>query len=81
MRIMAIGAMTVLLLAAAACGRDDTRRAAEDDAPPVPAPAVTTDRLESPTLVAVKRRGRLNCGVHQGLVGFAHTDNRGQWRG
>ncbi|WP_395941974.1 transporter substrate-binding domain-containing protein, partial [Brevundimonas aurantiaca] len=78
---MAIGAMTVLLLAAAACGRDDARRAAEDDAPPVPAPTVTTDRPESPTLAAVKRRGRLNCGVHQGLVGFAHTDNRGQWRG
>ncbi|HBI19878.1 MAG TPA: amino acid ABC transporter substrate-binding protein, partial [Brevundimonas sp.] len=23
----------------------------------------------------------MNCGVHQGLVGFAYTDNRGQWRG
>jgi general L-amino acid transport system substrate-binding protein len=23
----------------------------------------------------------LNCGVHEGLVGFAYTDNRGAWRG
>ena len=36
---------------------------------------------ESPTLIAIKQRGRLNCGVHQGLVGFAYTDNRGAWRG
>lgn len=35
----------------------------------------------SPTLTAIKRRGRLNCGVHEGLVGFAYTDNRGEWRG
>ena len=34
-----------------------------------------------PTLAAIKRRGRLICGVNQGLVGFAYTDNRGRWRG
>jgi general L-amino acid transport system substrate-binding protein len=37
--------------------------------------------FNSPTLQAIKRRGRLNCGVHEGLIGFAYTDNRGQWRG
>lgn len=37
--------------------------------------------LTSPTLARVKVRGRLNCGVHEGLMGFAYTDNRGNWRG
>ncbi|RZJ00617.1 MAG: amino acid ABC transporter substrate-binding protein [Brevundimonas sp.] len=37
--------------------------------------------FDSPTLRAVRQRGRLNCGVHEGLVGFAYTDNRGEWRG
>ncbi|MDZ4362561.1 transporter substrate-binding domain-containing protein, partial [Brevundimonas sp.] len=54
-----------------------------------PDPAPTVDgqiapvrvRTESATLAEVKRRGRLNCGVHEGLVGFAYTDNRGEWRG
>ena len=35
----------------------------------------------SPTLTRIKQRGHLICGVHEGLVGFAYTDNRGQWRG
>lgn len=38
-------------------------------------------RAASATLAAIRQRGRVNCGVHQGLVGFAYTDNRGQWRG
>ena len=54
-----------------------------------PDPAPTVDgqiapvrvRTESATLAEIKRRGRLNCGVHEGLVGFAYTDNRGAWRG
>jgi general L-amino acid transport system substrate-binding protein len=37
--------------------------------------------VESPTLAAIRQRGRLSCGVNQGLVGFAYTDNRGEWRG
>jgi len=52
------------------------------------APATETDlavlaeiALTSPTLARVKARGRLNCGVHEGLMGFAYTDNRGNWRG
>ena len=33
------------------------------------------------TLRTVKARGRLVCGVNQGLIGFAYPDNRGRWRG
>lgn len=56
-------------------------------AAPEPAPAVKGQiappqaRAESATLGEIRRRGRLNCGVHEGLVGFAYTDNRGAWRG
>ncbi|WGM47708.1 Putative amino-acid ABC transporter-binding protein YhdW [Brevundimonas sp. NIBR10] len=53
-------------------------------APPVEAPSLTPNaapNAASATLAAVKARGYLNCGVHQGLVGFAYTDNRGEWRG
>lgn len=47
----------------------------------VPAPKVQPGAPVSATLNAVRRRGYLRCGVHQGLVGFAVQDNRGQWRG
>ena len=79
MRCWMIGAMTAVLLTAA-CGRQDADPTPEttDVAPPATTPSAVP---ESPTLAAIKRRGRLNCGVHQGLVGFAYTDNRGQWRG
>ncbi|WP_229807740.1 amino acid ABC transporter substrate-binding protein [Asticcacaulis endophyticus] len=33
------------------------------------------------TLKAVRARGRLNCGVHPGLIGFSYRDNRGEWKG
>ncbi|MFN7130336.1 MAG: amino acid ABC transporter substrate-binding protein [Brevundimonas sp.] len=80
MRILTIGALAAAVLLTAACGRRDADPAPEA-ATPTPTAMATTDRPDSPTLAAVKRRGRLNCGVHQGLVGFAYTDNRGQWRG
>ena len=77
---MRLAGLTGLALLAA-CGRGErdtdepaaetTTRTAQSAAAPA----------ESPTLVAIKRRGRLNCGVNQGLVGFAYTDNRGEWRG
>ena len=35
----------------------------------------------SPTLEAIRRRGRLTCGVNPGLPGFAFPDARGEWRG
>jgi general L-amino acid transport system substrate-binding protein len=33
------------------------------------------------TLETVKERGTLNCGVNQGLLGFAATDEAGKWTG
>ncbi len=79
MRCWTIGAMAVVLMTTA-CGRKDASPAPEAS-PAAPAQASSTAVAKSPTLAAIKRRGRLNCGVHQGLVGFAYTDNRGQWRG
>lgn len=80
MRIWAIGAVAAALLTAA-CGRGGEAPTPDAATESAPTPALETDRAPSPTLTAVKRRGRLNCGVHEGLVGFAYTDNRGQWRG
>lgn len=73
----------IMALTLAACGRSQ----APEDGVDIQAPVTTVSRKQaegpppSPTLQAVKARGRLNCGVHEGLVGFAYTDNRGQWRG
>ncbi len=74
---------TVMLALLPLAGCD--RRAAETTEPIAAAPVAGADKpvtqVESPTLAAVRRRGYLRCGVHQGLVGFAYTDNRGDWRG
>ncbi|WP_269713473.1 amino acid ABC transporter substrate-binding protein [Caulobacter sp. NIBR2454] len=72
-------ASVLLALAVGACGE----RAAQA---PAPAPGkelpVSSDRAaQSETLRAVVARGRLNCGVDQGLSGFSFRDNRGVWRG
>ena len=67
-----------LALGLTACG--DRGREIEPETTTVVA-ATEAPEFASPTLQAVKRRGRLNCGVHEGLVGFAYTDNRGEWRG
>ncbi len=75
-----MAAMAAALLATG-CGRRDVEPAPEDAGAVALTPTVASDRAPSPTLAVVKRRGRLNCGVHQGLVGFAYVDNRGQWRG
>jgi len=42
------------------------------------APAIAAD---GPTLTAVKKRGELICGVHQGRYGFAIADKKGKWKG
>lgn len=72
--------MLAATLALASCG---PREAAKDDegADAGADTHTAAPAFSSPTLQAIKRRGRLNCGVHEGLVGFAYTDNRGQWRG
>ena len=77
-RALATAAVLALGLTAAACGRGD--REVDPEKTAVVA-ATEAPEFASPTLQAIKRRGRLNCGVHEGLVGFAYTDNRGQWRG
>lgn len=75
----AIAGAAVLVLAA--CGqREPAGEATVEEART--AAATGPVRLpDSPVLTAIKRRGRLNCGVHEGLVGFAYIDNRGGWRG
>lgn len=80
-RVKIAGAALALGLLVAACGRGE--RDADADIVPDPGPQTRTAAaaFASPTLAAIKARGRLNCGVHEGLVGFAYTDNRGEWRG
>ncbi len=36
---------------------------------------------DGPTLKAVKERGEVLCGVHQGRYGFAIADSQGKWQG
>ena len=71
----------VMGLTLAACGRGERAVDAEDKADPAAETQTAAPELASPTLAQIRRRGRLNCGVHEGLVGFAYTDNRGAWRG
>lgn len=78
MAAAAIAAATLILVA---CGRADRETGADDSADAGVQIATAAPEFASPTLAAIKRRGRLNCGVHEGLIGFAYTDNRGQWRG
>ena len=73
--------MFALILTVAACGRGERQSEAGDGADPAAQSQTAAPDFASPTLAAIKRRGRLNCGVHEGLVGFAYTDNRGEWRG
>lgn len=79
------GLTTVLALSlsliVAACSRNERKDDAEVVSVTGPQTTTTALPFASPTLTAIKRRGRLNCGVHEGLVGFAYIDNRGQWRG
>ncbi|WP_235562845.1 amino acid ABC transporter substrate-binding protein [Brevundimonas sp. Root1423] len=69
------------MLTLAACGRGERQAGAADSVDAGTRTNTVAPDFASPTLAAIQRRGRLNCGVHEGLVGFAYTDNRGQWRG
>ncbi|MCB1383593.1 MAG: caspase family protein [Notoacmeibacter sp.] len=42
---------------------------------------VTSRTVSSDTLAEVKARGRLACGVSQGLAGFSNPDETGNWTG
>ena len=77
----AAGVAAALALATGACQRPAQPQAPDTGEPSRQAPVVAAETQPSPTLAAVRQRGRLNCGVHEGLVGFAYTDNRGAWRG
>ncbi|WP_312218084.1 amino acid ABC transporter substrate-binding protein [Brevundimonas sp.] len=77
----AAAAGVAALLATGACQRTAEPQAPEPREPSRQAPVAAGEAEPSPTLAAVRQRGRLNCGVHEGLVGFAYTDNRGAWRG
>ena len=79
-RIATAAAMAFAVAVGGCERRAETPQA--DASEPLPSGTATLpDSHEGPTLAAIKKRGRLNCGVHQGLVGFAYTDNRGAWRG
>jgi general L-amino acid transport system substrate-binding protein len=82
-RRRAAGAGLALLigLTLAACGRGESAADAGKAAEADPGTQTAAPEFASPALAAIKRRGRLNCGVHEGLVGFAYIDNRGEWRG
>ncbi len=73
--------LAAALVLLGACGRQDEPQADAVREPTPRVPSALPDVKESPTLAAIRQRGRLNCGVHEGLVGFAYTDNRGAWRG
>jgi general L-amino acid transport system substrate-binding protein len=89
LRVRLAGLFTAAMICGAvgACGgREEAPPPAAPSkaAPPPAAPAkaeAVTPRKAGPTITAIKARGRLVCGVHEGLLGFAYLDNRGQWRG
>ncbi|MDE0811933.1 MAG: amino acid ABC transporter substrate-binding protein [Alphaproteobacteria bacterium] len=41
----------------------------------------TAIAADGPTMSAVKERGEVICGVHQGRYGFAIADSKGKWKG
>ncbi|MBC6980860.1 amino acid ABC transporter substrate-binding protein [Caulobacter sp. 17J80-11] len=83
-----ITAAAVLAITALLAGCKDPGSAVSEP-PPAAAPVegvpdaglAGKPRASGETLKAIRARGRLNCGVNPGLVGFSYTDNRGRWRG
>ncbi|SDP72022.1 amino acid ABC transporter substrate-binding protein [Phyllobacterium sp. OV277] len=43
--------------------------------------AFTATSAKADTLSVIKERGRVNCGVSQGVLGFSNADNTGKWTG
>jgi general L-amino acid transport system substrate-binding protein len=78
-RLAAVAGLCVLL---GACG--EPTPSAEEKAVKALAKSSTPEQYKpatSPTLEAIRRRGRLTCGVNPSLPGFAFPDARGEWRG
>ena len=48
---------------------------------PIASSAFAQQLAPSPTLDAVKARGNIECGVHLGLPGFPHANDKGEWSG
>jgi general L-amino acid transport system substrate-binding protein len=44
-------------------------------------PTAQTMAADGPTVKAIKERGHILCGVHQGRYGFAVADSKGKWVG
>lgn len=80
--IARLSAVVVLAMALVGCGapKPAPAPAPEKTAPTAAAPA-TYAAGKSATLAAIRKRGLLVCGVHEGLPGFAMRDARGVWRG
>lgn len=73
---------TILTLTLSACGKPPAAPAeTAAPAPPVAAADPAYKPTPSPTLARVRARGKLVCGVHPKLPGFAFPDARGAWRG
>ncbi len=68
-------------LALFACDRPAEAPAPARPATPAEEPRPPAPVAESPTVQRIRARGRLLCGVHPGLPGFAFRDTRGVWRG
>lgn len=79
--IRRLAVLAAALTGLASCGRGEAPVAAPSPEPVSQTAPAKTGQVASPTLAAVRQRGYLNCGVHEGLVGFAYPDNRGEWRG
>ena len=82
------GLVLAMVAGLAACRGDrenQSDRQKQTAAPPATqtaaVPPVANAARESPTLRAIRGRGRLNCGVNPGLAGFAYPDSRGVWSG
>jgi general L-amino acid transport system substrate-binding protein len=78
-------ATVILLGGLAACGNPGSAvngpTPAAKGVEGAPAANAGNSGAQGATLRTVKARGRLICGVNEGLVGFAYPDNRGRWRG
>lgn len=77
-RLAAPLALAGLVCGLTACGQGQKTA---DKPPPKPEATLTPSKSDSATLKAVLTRGRVNCGVHPGLIGFSYKDNSGRWRG
>lgn len=80
-RVAGLGLAAAAALALAGCEASKPAPPPASKAAAAPVGKTLYKPAESPTLMAVRARGYLACGVHAGLPGFALPDAKGQWRG